>query len=140
MRPLDRIILHCSATKPSQKIGAAEIRRWHVDGNGWSDIGYHYVIKRDGTIEPGRPLDIPGAHVKGHNATTIGICYVGGIDAQGNPEDNMTAEQELSWLLLVNAIRVLFGKLPVHGHNEYAAKACPSFDVQKKYKFLNQTQ
>lgn len=139
MRPIDRIILHCSATRTNQDIGAAEIRKWHTTPpRNWSDIGYHYVIRRDGTIEPGRPLDRAGAHTKGHNATSIGICYVGGIAGDGTPEDNMTAAQEMSWMLLVNSIRVLFRPdITVHGHNEYSTKACPSFDVQQKYGFLN---
>lgn len=137
MRYLDRIILHCSATPEGRDIDAATIKRWHVNNNGWSDIGYHYVITLDGTVEQGRPLDKPGAHVKGHNLTTVGVCYVGGM-RDGEPADTMTELQEIAFIELVYSLRKLFGWLPVSGHNEFSNKACPSFNVQKKYGFLNE--
>lgn len=145
MRNITEIILHCSATTPSMDIGAEEIRRWHVNGNGWSDIGYHGVIRRDGTLESGRPMDQIGAHAKGHNVNSIGICLVGGIcggaacehehetfasGQKGTPENNYTPAQ---WNALERAVRDLLQKFPkatVHGHNEFAAKACPCFDVR----------
>ena len=136
MRNLDRIILHCSATEEGKHYGVEDIRRWHVEGNGWLDIGYHFVILLDGQLKKGRDLDVPGAHVRYHNSTTVGVCYVGGL-RKGEPADTMTEMQELTWIALVRSLRVVFGKLSVHGHNEYAAKACPSFDVQSKYGFLN---
>lgn len=130
-RPIDKLIIHCSATKPSMDIGAKEIRKWHTDkppnGNGWSDIGYHYVIRRDGTVEPGRPLALVGAHVAGHNTGSHGICLVGGI-----PEANFTKEQWDQLARVVRAFKAQYPKATVHGHNEFdAGKACPSFDVQK---------
>ena len=135
MRNLTRIILHCSATEEGKDFGASDIRTWHK-AKGWNDIGYHYVICLDGTIERGRAMDEAGAHVKGHNADTIGICYIGGLK-DGKPKDTMTTEQEIAWMNLVFGLRMVFGYLPVHGHNEYASKACPSFDVATKYGFLN---
>ena len=78
MRKIRKIIIHCSATKEGHDIDAAEIKKWHVEGNGWSDIGYHYVIKLDGTVEEGRPLERSGAHTLNHNFDSIGICYIGG--------------------------------------------------------------
>lgn len=142
MRLLDRIILHCSATPEGRDIDASTIRKWHTSipphGRGWSDIGYHYVIKLDGTTEVGRPVDIPGAHVKGHNKTTIGVCYVGGM-RDGVPADTMTELQEIAFMELVYSLRRVFGYMPVSGHNEYSSKACPSFNVQKKYGFINLT-
>jgi N-acetylmuramoyl-L-alanine amidase len=135
MRNLTRIILHCSATEEGKDFSAADIRTWHK-AQGWKDIGYHFVICLDGTIERGRPIDEVGAHVKGHNADTIGVCYIGGVK-DGKPKDTMTAEQEVAWMHLVLGLRIVFGYLPVHGHNEYAAKACPSFKVGDKYAFLN---
>jgi len=136
LRELNNIILHCSATEEGQNIGADIIRRWHIDGNGWSDIGYHFVIRIDGTIERGRDIEKVGAHVKGYNLDSIGICYIGGL-RNGDPADTMSEAQELALLELVKAIRTLFGYMPITGHNEYAKKACPSFNVQSKYGFLN---
>lgn len=132
MRRIDKIIIHCAATRPSMDVGAKEIRNWHVKDNGWSDIGYHGVIRRDGTLESGRPMDQAGAHTTGHNANSIGICLVGGVKEDGKtPEANFTPEQ---WDTLARVVRDLVKKFPgatVHGHNEFAQKACPSFDVQK---------
>ena len=133
MRDIKGIIIHCSATKPSMDIGADEIRDWHVKGNGWSDIGYHYVIKRDGSLESGRNIKKNGAHTKGHNAGTIGICVVGGIDDKGEPKNNYTPNQ---WESLKTLIEVLCfndymqSGFYIKGHNEFSSKACPSFDVQ----------
>ena len=131
MRAINKIIVHCAATRPGMDIGAQEIRRWHVRDNGWSDIGYHGVIRRDGTLESGRPMDQAGAHTTGHNADSIGICLVGGLAEDGKtPEDNFTAAQ---WATLKRVVLDLTRKYPtatVHGHNEFAAKACPCFDVR----------
>lgn len=135
MRTLDRIVLHCSATEEGKNFTADDIRTWHK-ARGWKDIGYHYVIKLDGTVEYGRPVDQVGAHVKGHNATTVGVCYIGGL-RNGEPVDTMTPEQEVAFLELVYSLRKSLGYLTVHGHNEYSAKACPSFVVKEKYPFLN---
>ena len=132
MRDIRKIIIHCAATRPSMDVGAKEIREWHVKGNHWADIGYHGVIRRDGTLESGRPMDQPGAHTSGHNANSIGICLVGGVKEDGKtPESNFTPEQ---WATLDRVVHELLQKFPnatVHGHNEFAQKACPSFDVQK---------
>ena len=132
MRDIKKIIIHCAATRPSMDVGVKEIRDWHIKGNGWSDIGYHGVIRRDGTLESGRPIDQPGAHTSGHNKDSIGICLVGGVKEDGKtPESNFTAAQ---WDTLKRVIHDLLQKFPnatIHGHNEFAAKACPSFDVQK---------
>lgn len=134
MRDINRIIIHCSATPEGRDIDAATIKDWHVNSNKWSDIGYHYVIKLDGTIESGRPLDIAGAHVKGHNADSIGICYIGGADADMNPKDTLNECQEESMRELIFSLRMVWDKhLTLHGHNEYASKACPSFKVSEKF-------
>lgn len=132
MRVIDKIIYHCSATRASQDIGAAEIRRWHVDGNKWQDIGYHYVIRFNGEIEPGRPLEKAGAHCTGYNERSIGICLVGG-GPMG--EDNcFTKAQFDSLALLTKFLRLRFPNATIHGHKEFANKACPVFNVQQ---FLN---
>lgn len=139
MRKITGIIIHCSATKPDWMAGASadakrdEIRRWHVEGNGWSDIGYHYLIDRNGTIVEGRPIERDGAHVKGHNKGTIGICLLGGHGSSENDAfaDNFTEAQDLALRGLIDLMQKAYGKVPVTGHNEYAAKACPGFRVSR---------
>ena len=136
MRRLNRIILHCTATRVGEELDVSQIDKWHRD-RGFSEIGYHYVIYADGTIATGRNIRKKGAHVKGHNHDSVGVAYVGGLDNNLVPQDTMTMQQELAFLHLVNSLRVVFGSLSVHGHNEFSNKACPSFEVQDKYKFLN---
>ena len=133
MRDLNRIILHCSATKEGKDFSVDTIRDWHVNGRGWSDIGYHWVIRLDGSIEVGRPLEKSGAHTKGHNKDSVGVCYIGGCDADGKPKDTMNPEQEKAWRMIVLSLRTLYGDLTIHGHNEFAKKACPSFIVKEKF-------
>jgi len=134
MRDINRIIIHCSATPEGRDIDAATIKDWHVNGNGWSDIGYHYCIKLDGTLETGRSIDKVGAHVKGHNKDSIGICYIGGVDKDGKPKDTMTPEQESTMREIIFALRIVADRdMTLHGHNEYSSKACPSFKVSEKF-------
>ena len=133
MRKINEIIIHCSATPAGRNVSARDIRRWHVKGRGWSDIGYHYVIRLDGTVERGRPLERMGAHCVGHNARSIGICYVGGLAADGSPCDTRTAAQRVALHTIVARLRSIFPGVTVHGHNEYAAKACPCFDVRAEF-------
>jgi N-acetyl-anhydromuramyl-L-alanine amidase AmpD len=138
-RKINKIIIHCSATPKSMDIGSDVIRKWHVEGNGWSDIGYHYVIRRDGIIEGGRIVERAGAHTKGHNRDSIGVCMVGGIDSRGKATDNFTEEQWRAIERLTRMLMTSYKGATVHGHNEFSNKACPSFDVQewlKKVKIL----
>ena len=136
MRNITRIILHCSATRAGHHIKAANIREWHL-ARGWRDIGYHYVVGIDGVIEAGRSIDQIGAHAKGHNRDSIGICYVGGLNNQGEPYNTMTPRQRDSITRLCYALQVtLDKKLKLHGHNEYSSKACPSFDVSVTFEEL----
>lgn len=133
MRLITKVIIHCAATKPSMDIGASEIKKWHLD-RGWKDIGYHYVIRRNGDIENGIAVSLVGSHTKGHNANSIGICLVGGINDKGEPESNFTKAQWATLERLVRILKVDFPHATVHGHREFAAKACPSFDVQEWLK------
>lgn len=130
-RTTDFIVVHCSATKPSQDIGASEIRKWHVEENGWSDIGYHEVIRRSGAIELGRPLHVSGAHVKGYNARSVGCCLVGGVGIDGTPEDNFTDEQFKSLRITLDYWKRIYPDATIQGHRDFpgVSKACPSFDV-----------
>jgi N-acetyl-anhydromuramyl-L-alanine amidase AmpD len=140
MRPLNEIIVHCSATRPEwmERFPTAkkveEIRRWHMGApNKWKDIGYHYLVDRNGTVVTGRPIEQVGSHVKGHNTGTIGVCLIGG---HGSAETDQFAEhftpaqdKALRHLLADLQHRYKIGK--VTGHNSYAAKACPGFNVPK---------
>ena len=135
MRKLTRIILHCTATPEGRHVDVDTIRSWHKK-RGWSDIGYHYVIYPDGSVHAGRDVAKVGAHVVGHNADTIGVVYVGGTDAGGKAKDTMNAAQETAFVNLVKHLRDQYGPLTLHGHNEYAAKACPSFNVKHKFEGL----
>lgn len=140
MRQIDEIILHCADTRPSwmqyedARGKVQEIRRWHVQDNGWSDIGYHFVIDRDGTVVEGRPLEKAGAHVRGHNEHSIGICLLGGHGSQKNDrfEDNFTAAQDSALRHLIQRLKIEHPEIRrITGHNEYANKACPGFDVHR---------
>ena len=135
MRKLTRIILHCTATPDGRHVDVDTIRSWHKK-RGWSDIGYHYVIYLDGSVHVGRDVARIGAHVVGHNADTIGVVYVGGTDNAGKAKDTMNDAQQTAFVNLVKHLRDQFGPLTLHGHNEYAAKACPSFNVKQKFEWL----
>ena len=127
----DYIVIHCVATKPSMDVGVDTIRDWHVNGNGWRDIGYHLVIRRDGSVEKGRDINDSGAHAAGYNSKSIGLCLVGGMAEDNSAEDNFTAQQWTSLLATVKELLVDFPEAKVIGHNEISEKECPSFDVQK---------
>ena len=142
MRKINKIIIHCSATREGRNYDVEEIRRWHLK-RGWSDIGYHYLIHLDGKIEEGRPIERMGAHTTGQNRNSIGICYVGGVEATRNskgkftPKDTRTLEQKDSLIKLMHELIYKYNKdMTIHGHNEYANKACPSFNVQEEYANL----
>ena len=136
MRPLKRIILHCTATPEGKHFDVATIRRWHVKDRGWKDIGYHYVIYIDGSVHEGRPIEQAGAHTSGHNADSIGVTYVGGCDAKMKAKDTLNEAQETAMVNLIKALREERGEMSLHGHNEFAAKACPSFKVKDKFGWL----
>jgi len=129
-RMVKELIWHCTATPEHREISAATIRSWHVDGRGWSDIGYHYIVHLDGSIEAGRPLNRVGAHAAGHNRYSIGAVYVGGMDSNMiNPKDTRTAAQKASMLALTEELCRRYNLNIISGHNQYAPKACPSFSV-----------
>ena len=133
MREIREIIVHCSATKAGQDFRAADIDRWHRD-RGWKGIGYHYVVDIYGTIETGRALIEQGAHCTGHNRHSLGICYIGGLDEDGQPCDTRTAAQKASLLHLIRALKTQFPQAKVYGHRDFANKACPCFNAKKEYE------
>lgn len=128
-RAITEIIIHCSATPPEMDIGRKEIDLWHRK-RGWLMIGYHRVIRRDGTIEVGRKIEMAGAHARGHNKQSIGICLVGGVNGNGKPDDNFEREQRAALFNLVGELHGRWPEARILGHNEISHKACPSFDVQ----------
>lgn len=136
MRKIDKIIFHCSATVEGQNISVATIRNWHVKGRGWSDIGYHYYIGIDGKINSGRPVNKIGAHTKGENESSIGVCYCGGLDANKKAKDTRTEAQKVAIIKLIKTLKNIYPDASLHGHNEFANKACPCFDVQEEYAEL----
>jgi len=135
MRDIDKIIVHCTATREGAPVSLDTVRRWHLE-RGWSDIGYHYLILLDGTIERGRPEEIQGAHVKGYNRNSIGVSYVGGVDKDLNPKDTRTQDQKDSLHNLLSNLMASYEDATLHGHNEFSNKACPSLDVSKEYDYI----
>ena len=139
MRAIERIVIHCTATKAGKDYSVADIRRWHVEGRHFKDIGYHFLIHIDGTIERGRPWDQPGAHAKGYNRTSIGIAYVGGLEG-----DTRTTAQVHALRGIVGALRAMYPMIEVDGHRDLSVdlngdgaisknewmKLCPQFDMK----------
>jgi len=124
------LVIHCADTPSTMDIGAKEIRQWHVVDNGWADIGYHYVIRRNGLVEHGRDIKAVGSHVRGFNTCSIGICMVGGKG--GN---NFTALQWDALEKLVKDVKVLYPDIEVVGHRDLnSGKECPSFNVSEWLK------
>lgn len=137
MRKINKIIIHCSATPEGREHDVADIRRWHLK-RGFNDIGYHYLIHIDGTIEEGRPINKQGAHCSGENKGSIGLCYVGGMSKDmKKAKDTRTQAQKDSLIKLMHKLIYKYNKdIKIHGHNEFANKACPSFNVQEEYANL----
>lgn len=133
-RYINEIIVHCSATAEGKDFTVVDIKKWHL-ARGFSDIGYHYVIYRDGSINKGRDESKIGAHCIGHNSHSIGVCYIGGCASDGKtPKDTRTAAQKAALVKLLKELRVKYPKAVIHSHRDFAAKACPSFDATKEYR------
>lgn len=136
MRKINLIIIHCSATREGKDFRTADIDRWHRQ-QGFNSIGYHFVVYRDGSVHVGRPIDQQGAHCKGRNATSIRVCYIGGLDADGKrPKDTRTEYQKKALKALLTLLKLRFPNAEIRGHRDYAAKDCPSFDATAEYKDL----
>lgn len=133
MRTIKEIIVHCTATQAGRNFKIEDIDRWHRE-RGFNSIGYHYVIYLDGTVHTGRPVEKIGAHCLGHNKHSVGVCYVGGLDASGAPADTRTDAQKTSLRAFIKDLKRRFPSATVHGHREFAAKACPCFDAKKEYE------
>lgn len=134
MRKINEVIIHCSATPEGKDFTVADIDRWHKQ-RGFRKIGYHYVVYRDGTYHKGRGLEEIGAHCTGHNSNSIGICYIGGVAKDGKtPKDTRTDAQKKTLITLIRTMKAKYPGISVHGHRDYANKACPSFDATTEYK------
>ena len=145
-RVMNTIVIHCSATKENKDYSSVDIKKWHLQ-RGFNDIGYHFIIKLDGTIEIGRSLDKVGAHVAGNNTGSIGICYIGGLDSKGKSKDTRTDEQKESLLNLINLLKKNINIKEIKGHRDFSKdlncdgkidkfeyiKDCPCFEVKDEY-------
>ena len=134
MREVNKIIVHCSATREEENFEVAEIRKWHL-ARGFNDIGYHFYIDLHGEIYKGRDIDKIGAHCKGHNRNSIGICYCGGVEADGKtPKDTRNTEQKRALVAVLSTLKAMYPNAVIHSHNDFANKACPSFNATKEYE------
>ncbi|MAK81392.1 N-acetylmuramoyl-L-alanine amidase [Phenylobacterium sp.] len=142
MRKINKIIVHCSATREGRDYSVDTIRKWHLK-RGWRDIGYHFVIQLDGEVNEGRPIEQTGAHVKGHNFDSIGICYIGGVEEERNadgswePKDTRTPEQKEALEDLLLYLKDQYPSAKIYGHNNFSSKACPSFDAKTEYEYIS---
>lgn len=133
-RKINEIIVHCTATAEGKDFKAADIDKWHKQ-KGWDGIGYHHVVDLVGTVEPGRPESKVGAHCLGHNQNSIGVVYVGGLASDGKtPKDTRTPQQKAALIRLLTELKHRYPNASIHGHRDFAAKACPSFDATTEYK------
>ncbi len=133
-RSIKEIIVHCTASYEGKDMTVEQIRRMHIKERGWSDIGYHYVVYRDGTVHIGRDVNISGAHCT--NLHSIGVVYVGGLASNGKPKDTRTQAQKDGLLKLLRDLKRMYPKSTIHGHREFAKKDCPCFDAKKEYAGL----
>ena len=137
MRAITLIVIHCSAVKPDQLSSAAQIDSWHRQRGYHLGIGYHYVIRRNGDIEPGRPEWMVGAHCLNHNKYSIGVCYEGGLDARGQPADTRTAEQKSAMRNLLEDLHKRHPRAVIVGHRDLSHdRDCPCFDAVSEYADL----
>lgn len=137
MRKINKLIVHCSATPEGRDVKTETIKDWHVNGNHWKDIGYHYVIELDGSIHKGRDESVIGAHCSGQNADSIGICYVGGVDKDcKTPKDTRTEAKKQSLIKLLKELKQKYTGAVIYGHRDFAKKECPSFDAKTEYNSL----
>jgi N-acetylmuramoyl-L-alanine amidase len=136
MRIINKLIVHCSATREGMNISRDTIRDWHL-ARGFNDIGYHFYIDLDGNIHKGRDIAKIGAHSKGQNRSSIGICYCGGVESDGKtPKDTRNEAQKEALLCVLRTMKAMYPDAVIHSHRDFANKACPSFDATEEYKNL----
>lgn len=149
MRKIKEIIIHCSATREDKEYSIDDIKRAHL-ARGFADVGYHYVVNRDGSVDIGRTPERIGAHCKGRNNYSIGVCYIGGLDAEGKPKDTRTDEQKQALVDLLTHLKTEYPGVTILGHRDTSPdsnhngkvdkwewlKDCPCFDAIKEYAGL----
>ena len=136
MRTITEIIIHSTATPKGMHATAQDIDRWHRH-KGFDCIGYHFVIQRSGQIERGRPIENIGAHCKGHNAKSVGIAYVGGLNESKQSADTRTISQKQALTTLIKQLLKQYPTIKkISGHRDYCNTACPSFDASAEYQHL----
>ena len=136
MRKINQIVIHCADTPEGIYFDSNDIRKWHIEENGWTDIGYHYIILLDGTLELGRKVEVQGAHVSGFNTSSIGICYIGGKGRNGKGKDTRTDVQKTQLIGLLKSLKIQYPNAEILGHRDFpnVTKECPSFDAKCEYK------
>ena len=132
-KDVTRIVVHCTATPEGRNVTVEDVKRWHVDERGWSDIGYHWIIELDGTLKKGRDESKSGAHAKGWNHCSIGVCYVGGCDKNMKAKDTRTDDQKITLGCLLHDLRGRYPNAKIIGHRDISQKDCPSFDAKTEY-------
>ena len=133
-RNIREIIVHCSATPDGKDFTVDDIRKWHK-ARGFSDVGYHYIVYRDGSVHDGRSVHLVGAHCTNHNANSIGVCYIGGVATDGKtPKDTRTPQQKEALLTLLKQLKSLYPQAKIYGHRNFSNKACPSFAASREYQ------
>jgi len=139
MREITKIIVHCTATPEGREVNIEEIRKWHTEApRNWSDVGYHFHIKLDGTLQEGRPIERTGAHCAGQNFCSIGISYAGGMTKDmKEAKDTRTAEQKDALIDFLHELKEQYPKAKIYGHRDFSAKACPSFDARSEYEYIS---
>jgi N-acetylmuramoyl-L-alanine amidase len=132
MRFINKIIIHCTATREGLDFDRSDIDRWHKE-EGYDCIGYHYVVCLNGDVQTGRPLEDVGAHARGYNTHSVGVCYVGGLDKDRNPKDTRTEAQKTAMSNLIKMLKAKFPEAEVIGHCDVSNRDCPCFDAKKEY-------
>ena len=137
-RPIDYLIVHYTATPADMEVNADMVDQWHKQ-RGWNGIGYHFLIARDGTVEVGRDIAKAGAHCQAQNRNydSIGICYAGGLDDEGNGCDNRTPEQKVALRAVLTALKAVFQNARICGHRDFSNTGCPGFDAEKEFKDIS---
>ena len=139
MREITKIIVHCTATPEGREVDVEEIRKWHTEApRNWSDVGYHFHIKLDGTLQEGRPIERTGAHCAGQNFCSIGISYAGGMTKDmKEAKDTRTPEQTDALTDILHELKEQYPKAKIYGHRDFSVKACPSFDARSEYEYIS---
>ena len=134
MRQINKIIIHCTATPEGREVSVNDLHKWHVVDNGWSDVGYHWFIDINGTLHECRPEHKSGAHAKGHNKNSVGVCYAGGMTKDmTEAKDTRTNDQKETLHCLLEDLKGRYPQAEIIGHRDVSSKACPSFDAKAEY-------